>query len=65
MNEPIPTDGEQLRNVPETGERLRVSRATVYRLMSSGQLKPVRIGRCVRIPQSEIDAYIDRLKVSA
>ena len=39
-------------------ERLGVSRATLERAVSSGQLAYLRIGRCVRFDGSQIEAYL-------
>ena len=39
-------------------ERLGVSRATLERAVSSGQLAHIRIGRCVRFDGSQIEAYL-------
>ena len=37
--------------INEVCEILHISRSTAYRLVSCGALKPVRIGRLVRIPK--------------
>lgn len=41
--------------VKQVSEVLQVTPKTVYRLISRGELDTVRIGRCVRISQSELD----------
>lgn len=41
--------------VKQVSEVLQVTPMTVYRLISRGELSAVRIGRCVRIAQSELD----------
>jgi excisionase family DNA binding protein len=38
-----------------------VGRSTVYRLMESGDLRRVSIGRCTRIPRADLERYIGQL----
>lgn len=44
----------------ETGRTLRVSESTVRRLVKSGELRSVRIGRTVRIPTAAIRKYLEK-----
>lgn len=44
--------------VKQVSEVLQVTPMTVYRLVSRGELDAVRIGRSVRITQSELDRLI-------
>lgn len=37
---------------------LRVSKMTVYRLIKSGELPATRVGRSLRIKESDLDDYI-------
>jgi excisionase family DNA binding protein len=43
-------DGDCLITVAEVARRLRVSRATVYKLVAEGRLAHVRIGNSIRFP---------------
>jgi excisionase family DNA binding protein len=52
----------ELLTVPEVMAALRLSRATVYDLIRSRQLRTVKIGRCRRIPPDELAAYLARLR---
>lgn len=45
--------------VSEVAALLRVSRMTVYRLIRQGDLPAVRIGRGYRIPEDDVDRYLD------
>ena len=56
----MPRLQDSLHTVDGTGARLEVSRATVYRLLRDGELASVTIGRSRRIPESEINAFIER-----
>jgi excisionase family DNA binding protein len=38
--------------------QLRVSNMTVYRLIQSGQLAAVRVGRSYRIRETDVDRYL-------
>lgn len=51
----------RLYTVPQAAELLAVSRATAYRMIARGDLKVVRIGRSVRIPEAELAAFVERL----
>jgi excisionase family DNA binding protein len=55
-------DARLLVDVKEAAKRLSVSRRTVQSLLYSGQLPSVRVGRCRRIPVSELSAYVERLR---
>jgi excisionase family DNA binding protein len=37
---------------------MRVSKMTVYRLVHSGELPAVRVGRSFRVQQSAVDEYL-------
>lgn len=37
---------------------MRVSKMTVYRLVHSGEMPAVRVGRSFRVPQDALDAYL-------
>ena len=39
-------------------DRLAISRWTVYAWISEGRIKSVKIGRLVRIPESEVDRIV-------
>ncbi|HWE57895.1 MAG TPA: helix-turn-helix domain-containing protein [Acidimicrobiales bacterium] len=44
--------------VAEVAGQLRVSNMTVYRLIQSGQLAAVRVGRSYRIRDTDVDRYL-------
>ena len=48
-------------SVEEAAGLLGIGRTTLYELIRHGDVRPIRIGRCVRIPQRELEAYVDRL----
>lgn len=52
---------DQLLTVPEVITRLHLSRAKVYDLIRSRQLKSGTVGRARRIPESAVSAYICQL----
>jgi excisionase family DNA binding protein len=37
---------------------MRVSRMTVYRLVHSGHLPAIRVGRSVRVPEQAVQEYL-------
>ncbi|NLF03504.1 MAG: helix-turn-helix domain-containing protein [Actinomycetales bacterium] len=44
--------------VPEVAEQMRVSNMTVYRLLHSGELPAIRVGRSFRVPAEALEAYL-------
>jgi excisionase family DNA binding protein len=52
----------QLNTVDETLQRLRICRATGYRLINSGALRTVKIGRRRLVPESAIADFIAGLE---
>ncbi|MDQ6615175.1 MAG: helix-turn-helix domain-containing protein [Actinomycetota bacterium] len=44
--------------VGEVANLLRVSNMTVYRLVQSGQLPAIRVGRSYRIRDDDVDKYL-------
>lgn len=44
--------------VREVAERLRLSKMTVYRLMESGEMPSLRVGRSFRIPAQDLEHYL-------
>ncbi|QNE88830.1 helix-turn-helix domain-containing protein [Corynebacterium incognita] len=45
--------------VAEVAEIMRVSKMTVYRLVHSGELPAVRVGRSFRVHESAVDEYLN------
>jgi excisionase family DNA binding protein len=50
----------ELLTVREAASRLSVSRATLYKLMSTGDLRAIHIGRSVRLPAGEVTSFVAR-----
>lgn len=55
---------DRLLTVREVADAMRVSHMTVYRLIKSGELPAIRVGRNFRIRESELDRYFDSQTVS-
>lgn len=51
--------GEPLLTVSEVARMMRVSNMTVYRLIKSGELPALRVGKNYRIRNSDVDRYLD------
>ncbi|QSB05810.1 helix-turn-helix domain-containing protein [Natronoglycomyces albus] len=59
MNEPSKIlDEVKFLTVSEVAELMRVSKMTVYRLVHSGDLQAVRVGRSFRVPESAVEDYL-------
>jgi excisionase family DNA binding protein len=48
----------QFLTVGEVARVLRVSNMTVYRLINSGQLTAVRVGKSYRLREEDVDRYL-------
>ncbi len=55
--------GEPLLTVKEVAAVMRVSAMTVYRLINSGQLPAVRVGKNFRIRESDLNEYLEDREV--
>lgn len=44
--------------VQEVADLMRVSTMTVYRIIKSGELPAVRVGRSFRVRDVDVDAYL-------
>ena len=51
--------------VAEVASMMRVSKMTVYRLVHSGELPAVRVGRSFRVPEDEVNEYLRKSFYSA
>ncbi len=51
---------DELLTVAEVADILRVSTMTVYRLIRSGELPAVRVGRNYRVRRAALDAYLEQ-----
>jgi excisionase family DNA binding protein len=49
---------DRLLTVAEVAGIMRVSNMTVYRLIKTGELAAVRVGKSYRIRESEVDRYL-------
>lgn len=55
--------GDRLMKVDEVAFMLGVSSRSVWRLIARKNLPdPVKVGRCVRLPLSDVRAYVDKIK---
>lgn len=54
-----------LRTVAEVAGQLRVSQMTVHRLVRSGELPAVRVGRSLRIPGSGVRRFLTEAQAAA
>ncbi|MEX2458032.1 MAG: helix-turn-helix domain-containing protein [Actinomycetota bacterium] len=55
--------GDRLLTVGEVAGSMRVSNMTVYRLIKSGQLAAIRVGKNYRIRESDVESYLSERSV--
>jgi len=51
--------------IAEVASAMRVSKMTVYRLVHSGELPAVRVGRSFRVPEQAVHSYLQDSFVEA
>ena len=61
------TDMSEVRflTIAEVAAMMRVSKMTVYRLVHSGELPAVRVGRSFRVTEDDVDEYLRKSFYSA
>lgn len=59
----LPT--ERLLRISDAARLLGIGRTTFYKLIQEGDIHVVRIGRAVRVPVVEVDAFVARLHKQA
>jgi excisionase family DNA binding protein len=59
------TESQSLLRVEEAAKYLSIGRTLVYRLLHSGELESVQIGRARRIPLVALESYVERLRDEA
>ena len=55
----------EIMTVLEVAEYLRVDPDSVYRLIHEGQIRPLRVGRVMRLTRTEVGRWIDEQLTSA
>jgi excisionase family DNA binding protein len=63
MGKRRPFVGDRLLTVAEVAATMRVSNMTVYRLIKSGQLAAIRVGKNYRIRESDVNRYLSERSV--
>ncbi|MER6430955.1 excisionase family DNA-binding protein [Streptomyces sp900105245] len=53
-----------LLTVEEAARRLRIGRTTCFRLVSSGQIESVTVGRLRRVPADALPVFVAKLRRS-
>ncbi|MCX6404241.1 MAG: helix-turn-helix domain-containing protein [Actinobacteria bacterium] len=51
--------------IAEVASAMRVSKMTVYRLVHSGELPAIRVGRSFRVPEQAVHSYLQDSFVEA
>lgn len=57
-NDPVPLRRVTYLRAPEVAEILSISRTAAYRLIESGTIPHIRIGRSVRVPYQSLMDYL-------
>ncbi len=56
----LPATGQvQFLTVAEVASLMRVSKMTVYRLVHSGELPALRVGKSFRVPEKAVHEYLE------
>jgi excisionase family DNA binding protein len=60
-----PVTGVKFLTVAEVAAMMRVSKMTVYRMVHSGELSAVRVGRSFRVPEKAVHEYLQNAFIEA
>ena len=58
MTSETPLSDVRFLTVAEVALIMRVSKMTVYRLVHSGELEAIRVGRSFRVPEAAVNQYL-------
>lgn len=58
-----PFSADRLLTVSEVAATMRVSNMTVYRMIKSGELSALRVGKNYRVRESELESYLSHHSV--
>lgn len=53
----------KLYTVDEIAEKLKLSKYTIYQRIKDGDLTAIRLGRCYRISEDDLQKYLDSCKI--
>jgi excisionase family DNA binding protein len=56
---------EKLYTIKETADLLRISKATLFRLMAEGKITPLKLGKRSLFTEEELTRFIETLKASS
>ncbi len=56
---------EKLYSVKDVQEILGISRGHAYALLNAGEIPYVRVGKCLRVRETNLEAYLERNLVPA
>jgi excisionase family DNA binding protein len=54
------TDGRRLLDIRQVAELLGCSRSYAYVLVTSGEIRSLKLGRLMRVPADAVSEFIDR-----
>ena len=55
---------EKIYTAPQVAEYLQLSKSKIYALIQKGAIPHVRVGRNVRIRQSDLDAWLEKMSMT-
>jgi excisionase family DNA binding protein len=64
-HKPSPSGERRLLDIREVAELLGCSRSYVYVLLSSGQIRSLKVGKLTRVPLEAVSEFIDRKLMEA
>lgn len=53
------SDIPEILTVPEAAKSLKVGRTTMYRLIQSGAVRHIKLGKKIRIPRAYLNDFIE------
>jgi excisionase family DNA binding protein len=61
----VDTVHSRLLRIEDVADRLSVSRSMAWKLIATGELRSIRIGRAVRIRPADLEAFLDSAERAA
>lgn len=62
-NLPVVSDSTRWLGTTEAAERLGIVPRTLYRMIDEGEIPAYKMGRVIRVKESDLDAFIETTKV--
>jgi excisionase family DNA binding protein len=60
MNQSVQGSEDTILTIPEVARYLKISKSKIYRLLSKNEIPHIKIGRNVRIRQTDLQMWVEK-----